>query len=314
MLKVSSSLPDIAVLRGGSKAFKESLENGGEVLSSLKKIGYTPLDILIEKDGSWTLAGFPTDPHTIFTRAHTIIDTTRLEDQPYQALAKRMGVHIYFSVMPDISHDRESLYRLLRQKNIDVPNSKIIRASQPLKPEIFRTIWTSFHTPILIRPIKRHDTYPSKIIKMFTEFEEAVRDYHEHGIDVHVLTYKAKIPVTSLAVLPHFRNEEIYTPLWVDVFPEDSLPNTSSRMSPHLQAPDFKKEHIKEFAKKIYSAVGVSSPMCIDFINHNNKMIVVNVDLYPNLRKDGRFLKSLATTGIDIGQYIHGCILNDLKR
>ena len=51
MIKVSSSLPDLAVLRGGDKDFKQSLLEGAEVLKSLSKIGYTPLDVLIDQEG-----------------------------------------------------------------------------------------------------------------------------------------------------------------------------------------------------------------------------------------------------------------------
>lgn len=314
MLKVSSSLPDIAILRGGSKHFRQSLEDGGEILTSLKKIGYDPIDVLIEKDGNWTHAGAPTDPHHIFTRSHTVVDTTKLEGEKYHDLAKRMGVHLHFSATHDVPLDREAIYRILRQQEIKVPNTFVIRSSQPLKGEVFRTLWTTFHTPLLIRPMRRHHELPSRIVKIFTELESIIREYHEKGVDVHILTHRPKLPVTSVAVLPNFRGEEIYIPLWVDVFPEDNnLPDGASQMRPHLQAPDFRKDHIKDMATKVYRALGVKTPMCIDFINHNSNQVVVNVGLNPSLRKDGRFMKSLSTTGVDIGQYIHGCIHNDIK-
>ncbi len=314
MLRVSSSLPDIAILRGGHKHFKQSLQDGGDVLASLKRIGYDPVDVLIEKDGNWTSAGAPTDAHSIFTRAHTIVDTTKLSGEKYHDLAKRMGVKLHFTASHDIPLDRESVYRLLRQQNIKVPDTYIIRSTAPLKDSIFRELWTTYHTPLLIRPVRRHHELPSRIVKIFTELESVVREYHEKGVDIHILTHKPKLPVTSVAVLPHFRGEDVYIPLWVDTFPEDGeLPHGESQMRPHLQAPDFRKEHVKEFATKVYKALGVKTPVCIDFINHNNEQVVVNVDLNPSLRKESRFMQSLATTGVDVGQYIHGCIHNDIK-
>jgi D-alanine-D-alanine ligase-like ATP-grasp enzyme len=315
MLKVSSSLPDVAILRGGHKHFKQSLQDGGEVLSSLKKIGYDPVDVLIEKDGTWTQAGAPTDPHSIFTKSHTIIDTTKLESERYHDLAKRMGIHLHFTASHEVPLDRESVYRLLRQQNIKVPSTFVIRSTAPLNGEVFRSIWTKYHTPLLVRPLKRRAEFPSRVVKMFAELEAVIRDYHEKGVDLHVLTYRGKIPVSSLAVLHDFRGEETYTPLWVDVFPEDNgLPHGESQMRPHLQAPDFRKEHMKDVATKVYKALGVKTPVCIDFINHNDEQVVVNVDFSPSLRKDSRFMKSLATTGVDVGQYIHGCIHNELER
>ena len=313
MLKVSNSLPDIAVLRGGSKDFKQSLTEGGEVLSSLTKIGYEPVDVLIDKEGGWTSRGFPTDPHKVYSLAHTIIDTTRMKNQEYQALAKRMQIPLIFTEHNDVILNREDLYRILRQQEIKVPDTFVIRAHAPLKKEIFRNLWTRFHTPLLVRPLHRNTEVPTKIVKMFHDLENTIREYHEKGVDLHVLTYR-KYHTTSLAVLPNFRNQDVYVPMWVDTFPEDGeLPSKESAIRAHLQAPEFRKENMRALATKVYKALGLTTPACIDFINHNNEYIVVNVDLNPSLRKDSRFMQSLATTGVDAGHYIHECIKNDSK-
>jgi D-alanine-D-alanine ligase-like ATP-grasp enzyme len=314
MLKVSQSLPDIAVLRGGHKDFKQSLTEGAEVLASLTKIGYHPVDVLIGKDGGWTSRGLPTDAHAVYTQAHTIIDTTRMKDQAYQVLAKKMQIPLIFSHNTEVTLDREDLYRVLRQQDISVPDTFVVRARTPLTDQVFRDLWTTFHTPLLVRPLSSYEKIPSRLVKTFHELEAVIREYHEKGIDVHVLTYR-KHHATSLAVLPHFRQEKVYTPLWVDTFPDEGqIPNKESRMSPHLQAPDFRKEHIKSIATSVYTAIGATTPVCIDFINHNNQYIVVNIDLTPSLRKDSRFMQSLATTGVDIGHYIHEHIRHELER
>ncbi len=312
MKKVSDSLPDIAVLRGGDKNFGQSLKEGAEVLSSLTKIGYEPVDVLIDRDGAWTSHGAPTDPHMVYTKSHTIIDTTRMRGQEYQKLAERMQIPLIFSEHTNVKLSREDLYRILRQQNIKVPDTFVVRSHDPLKKETFRELWLKYHTPLLVRPLHRNDEAPSKIVKMFPELEKTVREYHEKGIDIHILTYR-KLPTVSIAVLPNFRNEEVYTPLWVDTFPaDDKLPSRDADMRPHLQAPDFRKENMKAMATKVYKALGLTNPACIDFIHHNNEYIVVNVDLHPSLRKDSRFMQSLATIGVESGHYIHACINNDV--
>lgn len=314
MLKVSSSLPDIAVLRGGKKNFKQSLTEGGEVLSSLTKIGYHPIDVLIDREGDWTTKGQPTDAHAIYTRAHTIIDTTRMKDEPYQALARKMKIPILFGEGEKVTLDREDMYKILRQQNIAVPDTMVVRAKAPLKPSIFRELWSKYHTPLMVRPLTNHPEAPTKLIKLFSELEKIIREYHEKGHDLHVLTYH-KTPTASIAVLPNFRNEERYTPLWVESFSQDgSIPSQQSKMRPHMQAPEVKKESVKDMAERVYEALGLTEPACIDFIVHNNRYVVVNVDTNPTLRKDGRFMQSLATTGTDIGQYVHSCIHNDINR
>jgi D-alanine-D-alanine ligase-like ATP-grasp enzyme len=314
MLKVSQSLPDIAVLRGGNKDFKQSLAEGAEVLASLTKIGYEPVDVLVGKDLSWTSKGLPTDAHAVYTQAHTIIDTTRMKGQDYQRLAKKMQIPLIFSRDTDVTLDREDLYRILRQQDIKVPDTFVVRANSKLNDKVFRDLWTTFHTPLLVRPLSSDSKTPSRLVKMFHELESVIREYHEQGVDVHVLTYR-KHHTMSLAVLPRFRHEKVYTSLWVDTFPDEGqMPSKESRMSPHLQAPDFRKETIKKIATEVYNALGIATPVCIDFINHNNEYVVVNIDLNPSLRKDSRFMQSLATTGVDVGHYIHEHIRHELER
>ncbi len=310
-MKVSESLPDIAVLRGGTRNFKQSLQEGAEVLASLTKIGYEPVDVLIDKEGEWTSHGAPTDPHKVYSKSHTIVDTTRMHGEEYQKLAKRMQISLIFSEDETMSLNREDLYRILRQQQIKVPDTFVVRAKSPLKNEIFRDLWTRFHTPLLVRPLHRHAPVPSKIVRMFHELESTIREYHEKGVDMHVLTYR-KLHTTSMAVLPNFRKQKVYVPMWVDTFPEEgNLPTKEARMQPHLQAPEFRKENMRAVATKVYKALGLTTPACIDLIHHNNEYIVVNVDLNPSLNINGRFMQSLNTTGVDAGHYIHECIKNE---
>ncbi len=311
MLHVSKSLPDIAVIRGGAKEFDISLSEGKEVLQSLSRIGYKPIDVIISRDGEWNANGVPTDAHTIFTKSHTTIDTTRTRDESYHTLAKKMEIPLLLSHGNNMSLDREDVYRLLRQQGIRVPDTVTIRAQQPLKDSMFRDLWTTYHTPLMVRPLVRRNDAPTKLIKIFPELENVIRTYHDKGIDMHILTYR-KAPTSSIAVLPDFQGERLYTPLWVETFASMSdVPNSTSPMRVHHSAPDFRKEQIKDFVTKVYDALDLSGPVCIDIIPHNNEYIVVNVDTHPSLRKDSRFSQSLASTGATIGQYIHSRILKE---
>ncbi len=312
MIKVSRSLPDIAVLRGGKKDFRQSLSDGAEVLSSLSKIGYQPLDVLIDKSGEWTVHGKPTDAHHIFSRTHTVIDTTHTRGEDYQKLAKRMGVPLLFSRDNEMVIDREDIYRILRQQGIRTPDTAVIRAKQPLQDNTLRDIWSKYHTPLMVRPIVRTEDESSKLIKNFSDLENTVNDYRARGIDIHLLTYR-KVPTSSVAILPNFRDERLYMPVWVETFSSiGSIPSGESPMRAYMHAPDWRINQVKEFASKVYDALGLSTHACIDIIHQNDNYVVVNVEAFPSLRKDGRFAQSLATTGADIGQYVHSIITNRL--
>ncbi len=314
MIKGHSSLPDIAVLRGGNKDFKQSLTEGAEVLESLTRLGYHPVDVLIDSEGNWTSRGKPTDAHMIFTTAHTVVDTTRMKGEKYQELAKKMHIPLLFSQAHDVTLDREDMYRILRQQGVKVPDTVVVRAKAPLKDSLFRELWSKYHTPLLVRPLRRHDEAPSRLIKLFTDLEKTIREYHRKGIDMHIMTYR-KAPTLSVALLPHFRNQELYVPVWVETFNvTNELPHKESIVRPHLQAPQHTKEKMKDLATKVYKALNLSGPATVDVIHYNNEHIVVNVDTSPSLRKDGRFMKALETTGVDAGHYIHSKVQDEFDR
>lgn len=314
MLQVSKSLSEIAVLRGGKKDFKQSLQEGLEVLQSLTKLGYHPLDVLIDNEGKWTSKGKPTDAHEIFTKAHTVVDTTRAKGEAYQVLAKKMKIPLLFSQANDVHLDREDMYRILRQQGVKVPDTFVVRAAAPLKDSLFRELWTKYHTPLMVRPLKKTDGAPSRLIKLFSDLETTLREYHARGIDTHVLTYK-KAPTLSVALLPRFRNQSLYTPIWVETFNvHHELPHKESVVRPHLQAPQVHKDSMKVLAHKVYKALDLTGPATVDIVRYNNTHVVVNVDTAPSLRKDGRFMQALETTGVDAGHYIHSRIQDDLER
>jgi D-alanine-D-alanine ligase-like ATP-grasp enzyme len=313
MLKVSRSLPDIAVIRGGAVEFAQSLEEGAEVLKSLAKIGYKPLDVLADRDGNWTLQGLPTDAHHIFSRAHTVVDTTHDRNAPHVSLARRMGITLLFSRANNVHMDREDMYRLLRMQGFKVPDTLVVRASRPLEDSIFREVWSKYHTPLMVRPLRRHPEAGSKLITMYPEFETVIRDYHRRGIDVHILTYR-KAPTSSMAVLPHFRGEKLYTPLWVEVFGSmRTIPTPEHPMRTHYNAPEYRKQQMREIAIRVYEALGLEGPACVDVVPFRDGYIVVNVDANPSLRKDGRFMQSLQSVGADIGQYVHAQIQKEME-
>jgi hypothetical protein len=240
------------------------------------------------------------------------VDTTRDRKSPHIALARKMGVALLFSKANDVHMDREDMYRLLRMQGFKVPDTIVVRAKAPLQLSLFRDVWSTYHTPLMIRPLARQTDATSKLITMFPEFENAIRDYHARGIDVHILTYR-KAPTSSIAVLPDFRGEKLYTPLWVENFQGlSSIPNSAEKMRTHLNAPEYRKKEMKDIATKVYEALNLTGPALIDVIHHNGGYTVVNVENTPNLHKDGRFMQSLQSTGVDIGQYVHSQIENDL--
>lgn len=303
MIQSAVRAPTIAVLRGGSISFADSLTEGESVLRSLTARGFSSMDVLIDRDGTWTMHGIPTDPHYIFTIASLVVDTTHMHSQEYHHLAKRLAVPILFSHPNDIEINREDMYRLLRQHDVPVPDTSVLRGSQPPKEEELHRIWNTHHTPLMMRPLSYKHSMSGTIIKSFPQFVQTAEEYHTQGIDSHVLTYKP-YSLFSFAVLPHFRNESMYIPLPVKtVLTKGSIPTRDSYVE-QVPLSEEEKKGLTKYVRTICGILDSKGPLCIDVIASKGKYSVVNINTTPSLREGGRFVTSLKTTGVDITEYI----------
>jgi D-alanine-D-alanine ligase-like ATP-grasp enzyme len=82
-------------------------------------------------------------------------------------------------------------------------------------------------------------------------------------------------------------------------------------MRPVFHAGEEENISMRQAAIDAYKALGLNGHACIDMIPHKKGYMVINVDVKPSLSKDGRFVQSLQTTGVDLGQYIHSVVSYD---
>lgn len=293
----------IAVLRGGDVSFSESLTEGESMLRVFVAKNFYIIDVLIDRDGTWTTRGIPTDPHYVFTVASFVVDTTHTQGREYHLLAKRMGVPILFSHPMDIEINREDVYRLLRQHDVPVPETSVLRASHEPTSEELHHIWNIHHTPLMVRPLSETYKTSGRVVKSFPHFIQAVEDYQAQGIDSHVLTYRPH-SLFSVAVVPHFRNENMYISLPVKtVLTKHEAPTKHSHVE-YVALSEEERKGMTEYVRTVAGILDAKGPFCIDVISSKGKYSVVNISTSPSLREGGRFLTSLRTTGADIAEYI----------
>lgn len=295
----------IAVLRGGKVNTNQSLEDGKDILKSLTSIGYTPIDILIDTDGNWTMKGVPTDAHYVFTIADSVVDTTQDLESPYRDLAKKMWIPLLLSHDDSVTLDREDMYRLFRQHGLPAPKTFVARSKVEIPEGKLRNIWNTFHTPLMVRPLKKNKDHESVLIRKYSDLEKVLNEYSQQNLDVHILTYKPTRTL-SIALLPNFRGKKLYAPLAVETFsPTTSLPRRAHSVRTVSNVGDHENESMYKIAESAYNTLAINGPACIDMIPYKDGYMVINVDLKPSLSKDGRFCQSLATTGVNLAQYIH---------
>lgn len=301
----------IAVIRGGKLHGAESLKDGQEILKSLTAIGYTPLDIVVDKEGSWTLKGVPTDAHYVFTITDSVVDTTHDKNASWRELAKKMWIPLLLSHDDEVTLSREDMYRIFRQKGLPTPKTFVVRANSETPKEAFRELWQTYHTPLIVRPLHKESGRESVLVRQYTELEKVLADYHKDNVDVHLFTYKPTRTL-SIAALPHFRGQKLYTALPIETFaPVTALPRKEHPMRAVFQAGEKENETIRRAAEEAYKTLDLKGHAQIDMIPYKDGYMVINVDTRPSFSKDGRFSQSLATTGVDLGQYIHSLVSYD---
>jgi D-alanine-D-alanine ligase-like ATP-grasp enzyme len=172
-----------------------------------------------------------------------------------------------------------------------------------------QNIWKKLHTPYIIRPIdKKKNT--SVIVLGFDQFMKEISRFHKLKEDIIVMSYRNTTPF-SIAVLPNYRGEKLYAPLGIQTLSgKYEIPNKNHKKVPFLHLSLSEKQKIMEIAKEAHQALGLNGHILVDIIKTPKGYMVVELETRPSLLEDSRFSQSLATTGADIGHYIHSCLEN----
>lgn len=300
----SKKLLTIIVLRGGKENHETSIKEGANVLSLLRKHGYDPMDVYIDEDDVWHHKGVPTEKHHVFSGADAYVDLTRSKEVSHHDLAKRMGLLRLLSNENSLGQqDRENIYRILRQKNILVPNTQVIRARSNVGISHLQEIWRKMHTPYLVRSLFKKGKTPSVLVSSFDKFKESIENTKDE--DVMMMTYRNSMPI-SVAVLPNYRGEKLYTPIAVQTLVSSyQAPNDTHVKKLFIHASNDEKKEISDVAKKVYEALDIKDHALVDLIKTPKGYMVVEVQTNPSLLPDSRFSQSLESTGADIGHFIH---------
>lgn len=287
----------IAVIRGGAPEVS-TLESGKELIYSLVKNNHSIKDVIVDKNGVWFESGKETDAHLIFTVCDYYIDLVdRKKAGNHHALARSMGVKELLSSgdMPGLG--RDDVFRILRQHNILVPDTDVIRHFEDLNYELLHKIWNTYHTPILVRPAHFTKSIESKLIRNFNHLGEFIKSVFDGYNDAMIVTYKESDHF-HVATVKNLRGEEVYTSLPIKSTPKKhSKPDKNTTLDfPRLTEED--KMQLEKKSKEIMSVLPFETFAGLDFIKTKNGFMLVDVNPHPNIASGSRFMRSLETTGV----------------
>src|SRR3989344_2105473 len=119
----------VGILRGGSvDSYESSLFNGGEVISYiLENLGdkYTPVDILIDREGLWHLGGLPIAPADLAHRVDVVwnLSDPRLNNILESFSIRTVGAPPFSSF---VGGSREMLREHMKKIGINLPRHIIL--------------------------------------------------------------------------------------------------------------------------------------------------------------------------------------------
>lgn len=297
----SASKKKILLLRGGSYNHAGSITLGAEFMQAFPRYDCEVIDVYVDEAGVWHRHGVPTDAHRELGYVDAYLDLTGNVDGAYHVLAKKLGVERLIKYMTDVPDDRESVYRLLRQHGVLVPETKLFRSGSNVHEEDIHTLWRSMIMPLIVRDI--YGEYPSVTVKTPGELTAYLKEMLPKT-DLHVFTYRNKKP-RSVLVLPEYRGEPLYVPVPVETqVKQYELPRKDNRIMPLTYLKEEDKRKLMNFARDIYQKLPLTDQLLlIDLIDTPKGFMVVDATTTPNMGAGSRLRESLATTGVDMAHY-----------
>ena len=274
----------VGILRGGiGEHYESSIKRGGKMLSYFLEYlsdKWKPVDIFVDKDGVWHMAGRPIAPadlmhqlDVVWNESHPSLSQCLRELSIPQVTAPHFG--------HGISKSREMLREHIKEMEwVKIPKHIVLPAyqedidSNPDKYAIkyARKVFEKFPGPWMVKANAIH------VARMFPELVGAIYDGARNGKNIMVeeLIVGKEATVHSVA---GFRGDSIY------IF----SPKNLSREE---------KERLEGLVKELHSHLGVKHYLKSDFVMHpNGGAYLLNIDFSLDLSPGSSFSQACELVG-----------------
>lgn len=308
----------VGVLRGGpSDEYEVSLKSGGTVLKHLSPEKYQPIDIFIDREGNWHVAGIEVNPHDVLSRVDVVVNALHGkygEDGKVQAVLDRHGIpytgsgslasavamHKALTKNALVGHGVQmARHILIEKKEID----------QNLEQKLL-SIFRSFPLPVVVKPVASGSSVGVSVVKKFEDFEQAVLSAFKSGDTVMIEEFIPGVEATC-AVIDEFRGAKIYALPPVEIRPthggffdyQAKYQGKSLEIVPgnftHEQ-----KDEIMKLASIVHKALGLRHYSRTDFIvTPRRGIFMLEVNTLPGLTDESLLPKSLAAVGVKLSDF-----------
>lgn len=290
----------IAVIRGGAGEYSSrSLSAGSAIVRALEDVA-TILDIFVDTDGVWHIAGVPKKQGDIVNRADLVISAIPVA-RAYRDDVFHSGI---FDVIPSIGtgHAEEALlarvphlYETLRIGGVKTPRMKVYHADGPdgwsgMAEDIFR----SMPLPVVMRPALDEfpDEEPNQPIK---DFDGIFRVLHTYGANPQFEGIVAEEYVrgkrVTVYVIDGFRGEASYVVPPVYTFDVDEQTQASLSLA--------ESRYAQETARMAYDALDINGFARFDMVVGPSGAYVLGVYSVPDISASSPIHRALERVGAD---------------
>jgi D-alanine-D-alanine ligase len=314
----------VGILRGGpSNEFDISLKTGESVLDNLPD-KFDLEDILIDKEGNWSVNG----------KARSLLDISRSFDVVFNCL------HGFYGEDGKVQRSLDSLSipytgskalgsalamnkalakRTYINNGIRVPSHNLLTLEDDLEKELFQ-IFRSCPIPLIVKPVNNGSSLGTNLAYSFDDLRKRVDQAFKYSDTVMIEEFIQGREATC-GVLENFRGEEIYSFFPVEIvkpqhsnfFDYNAKYNGESQEIVPGRFSDKEKKEIQELAKKAHKALGLRHYSRSDFIVSPKGVFILETNTLPGLTKESLYPKSIEAVGLNFSEFLEHLINLALK-
>lgn len=330
----------VGVIRGGvSSEYEVSLKTGGNVLSHLRgdKLNktYKPIDILIDKEGTWHINGRPASISEISRAVDVVFNALHGdfgEDGQIQEILEKNSIPFTGSksVASLLGYNKLLSKEKFVSLGIKTPNYLIIpkyKIGINLPIEIYskkvaQQIHNRISPPWIIKPVSGGSSVGMQVCRTYPDLIKAFTS----GINIETDVLVEELiegKEATVGVISDFRNKKVYVLPTIEIcIPkskkffdyEAKYAGISKEICPGIFSKEEKLE-LERLAELIHTGLKLDHYSRSDFIVHPKKGIyALEVNTLPGLTNESLMPKMLEAVGSNVPEFIDHIIKLSLKK
>lgn len=329
----------VGVIRGGiSGEYDVSLKTGSNVLAHLRgeklnKI-YSPIDILIDKEGTWHINGRPVAMNDVSKSVDVIFNALHGdfgEDGKVQKILDGYGIPYTGSgaVASELGYNKVMAKDRFNSLGVKTPDHFVVSKYQeedgPIDSysiNIAKQIHNKLTPPWIVKPLSGGSSVGMKMCRTYPELISAFIEGVNMEVDV-LVEELIEGKEATVGVVNDFRDKKVYVlpPIEIRIPKSKTFFDFEAKytgVSQEICPGNFsreEKEELERLAEIIHTGLNLDHYSRSDFIIHPKKGIyALEVNTLPGLTNESLVPKMLDAVGATVPQFIDHIIKLALKR